>query len=93
MTKAQIVNEISLSTGYDKKTIQVIVESFSKCVKKSVSNGENVYMRGFGSFVTKIRKAKTARNITSSTSIAVPAHRIVAFRPAAEFADEVRKLK
>jgi len=93
MTKADIINEISLSTGYDKKTVTVIVESFAEAIKGNLAKGENVYMRGFGSFITKTRKAKIARNILASTSIAVPEHKIAAFKPAAEFAEQVRNVK
>ena len=93
MTKAELINEIAISTGYDKTTIGVIVESLMGHVKKSVSEGENVYLRGFGSFITKTRKAKVARNISASTSIPVPEHQIAAFKPAAEFAAQVRKGK
>lgn len=92
MTKAQLINEISLTTGYDKATVSAIVEAFMEKVKKNVSDGENVFLRGFGSFVTKTRKAKVARNISKDISITVPAHKIPAFKPAAEFASEVRKL-
>jgi len=93
MTKADIINEIAIKTGYDKKTITLIVESFVESVKGNLAKGENVYMRGFGSFVTKTRKAKIARNILASTSVAVPEHQIAAFRPAAELADAVRDIK
>jgi len=93
MTKAELINEIAISTGYDKSSIGVIVESFMAGVKKSVAKGENVYLRGFGSFIVKKRAAKVARNISSRTTINVPAHNIPAFRPAAEFEAEVRSLK
>ncbi len=91
MTKAELVTELSIKTGFDKKTINIIVENFMKTVKANVANGENVYLRGFGSFITKTRAAKVARNISRSVSIAVPAHKIPAFKPAKEFAQEVRK--
>ena len=91
MTKAEIVTELSIKTGFDKKTINIIVENFMKAVKANVANGENVYLRGFGSFITKTRAAKVARNISKSVSIAVPAHKIPSFKPAKEFAQEVRK--
>lgn len=93
MTKAELVSKIAMTTGYDKATVGVIVESFMENVKENVCNGENVYLRGFGSFVSKTRKAKIARNISTSTSIAVPEHQIPAFRPAAEFAADVRNAK
>lgn len=90
MTKAELINEISISTGYDKTTIGLIVESFMTNVKKSVAQGENVYLRSFGSFITRNRAAKVARNINKNTSIQVPAHKIPAFKPAKEFLAEVR---
>ena len=90
MTKAELVNEIAISTGFDKTTISVIVEAMMANVKKNVAAGENVYLRGFGSFVTKMRAAKVARNISKKTSVQVPAHRIPAFKPAAEFSRDVR---
>jgi len=92
MTKADLINQIAMTTGYDKTTVGVVVESFMQNVKKSVSDGENVYLRGFGSFITKTRKAKIARNISKETSVEVPAHKVVAFKAAAEFAKETRKL-
>ena len=93
MTKADLISEIAISTGYDKKTISVIVEAFMQGVKQNMAKGENVYLRSFGSFILKTRAAKVARNISSSTSIKVPEHTIPAFKAAAEFAAEVRGVK
>ena len=90
MTKADLINEIAIATGYDKTTIAMIAESFMGTIKKSLTEGENVYLRGFGSFVSKTRKAKVARNISQSTSIRVPEHKIASFKPAAEFAKMMR---
>ena len=90
MTKAELINEMAISTGFDKTTIGIVVESFMQTVKKNLVKDENVYLRGFGSFITKTRKAKVARNIGKNMSVHVPAHRIAAFKPAAEFAAEVR---
>jgi DNA-binding protein HU-beta len=90
MTKAELVSQISLTTGYDKTTVGIIVEAMMTQVKRSLSAGDNVYLRGFGSFITKTRAAKIARNISKSTSIHVPEHKIAAFKPAAEFAEEIR---
>lgn len=91
MTKAELINELAISTGFDKKSISVIVEGFMDQVKNNVANGENVYLRGFGSFVTKTRAAKVARNISKNTSVQVPAHEIPYFKPADEFNNLVRK--
>lgn len=90
MTKAELVSEIAISTGYDKTTILNIVEAMMTSVKKNVAAGENVYLRGFGSFISKERARKLARNISKNTTIEVPAHRIPAFKPANEFCEEVR---
>ncbi|MBQ6724469.1 MAG: integration host factor subunit beta [Paludibacteraceae bacterium] len=91
MTKAELINELAITTGYDKKSISLIVEGFMEQVKNNVANGENVYLRGFGSFVTKTRAAKIARNISKNTSVQVPAHDIPYFKPADEFCALVRK--
>ncbi len=89
MTKADLINEMAVSTGYDKKTVSVIVEAFMENVKNNVANGENVYLRGFGGFMTKTRKAKVARNISKQTSVFVPEHKIPYFKPAKEFVEDV----
>ncbi len=90
MTKAELINAIAIQTGYDKTSIGNIVESAMDNIKKSVSNGDNVYLRGFGSFTTKVRAKKIARDILKNTSIEVPEHRIPSFKPAAEFKGQVR---
>ena len=90
MTKAELINEMAITTGYDKKTISVVVESFMENVKSNLADGENVYLRGFGSFITKTRKAKVARNITQQTSLFVPEHKVPYFKPAKEFKIDVR---
>ena len=90
MTKADIVNEISKSTGIDKATVLETVEKFMEAVKDSLANGENVYLRGFGSFIIKTRSQKTARNISKSTTIIIPEHNIPAFKPAKVFMEVVK---
>ena len=90
MTKADIVSEISKSTGIDKQTVLNSVESFMDIVKSSLSQGENVYLRGFGSFIVKKRAEKVARNISKNTTITIPAHNIPAFKPAKSFAGKVK---
>lgn len=89
MTKADIVNEISKSTGIDKATVLTTVEAFMSVVKESMAGGENVYLRGFGSFVIKKRAQKTARNISKNTAIIIPEHNIPSFKPAKTFMNEI----
>ncbi len=92
MTKADIVNEISKKTGIDKATVLVTVEAFMESVKDSlIAKEENVYLRGFGSFILKKRAQKTARNISKNTTIIIDAHNIPAFKPAKVFVDAVKK--
>ena len=85
MTKAESVKEISLKTGTDRKEALQIVEGFMDSVKESLVNGENVYLRGFGSFTLKHRAEKVARNITNNTTMIVPAHDIPHFKPSRDF--------
>ncbi|MBQ8608508.1 MAG: integration host factor subunit beta [Bacteroidaceae bacterium] len=85
MTKADIVNEINKTTGIDKNTVLRTIESFMETVKSSLANNENVYLRGFGSFVVKKRAQKTARNISQNTTIIIPEHNIPSFKPAKTF--------
>ena len=90
MTKADIVSEISKNTGIDKQTVLATVESFMDIVKGSLSQGDNVYLRGFGSFVIKKRAQKTARNISKNTTIIIPEHNSPSFKPAKTFLNEVK---
>jgi len=90
MTKADIVNEISKNTGIEKITVQKTVESFMETVKDSLSKNKNVYLRGFGSFITKKRAKKTARNISKNTTIIIPEHFIPSFKPAKTFVNKVK---
>jgi len=85
MTKADVVNEIAKNTGIDKTTILQTIESFMEVVKGSLSKNQNVYLRGFGSFIVKQRAQKTARNISKNTTIIIPAHSIPSFKPSKSF--------
>jgi len=90
MTKADIVNEIAKNTGIDKVTVLTTVEAFMETVKDSLAKNENVYLRGFGSYVIKQRAEKTARNISKNTTIIIPAHNIPSFKPAKTFVSVVK---
>ena len=91
MTKADIVNEVSKSTGIEKVTVQKTIEAFMETVKDSLTKGNNVYFRGFGSFIVKKRAEKTARNISKNTTVIIPAHVIPSFKPAKTFVAQVKK--
>ena len=90
MTKADIVNQIAKSTGVEKIQVQAIVEAFMESVKGAMIKGENVYLRGFGSFIIKKRATKVARNISKNTTITIPEHNIPAFKPAKSFVAKVK---
>lgn len=90
MTKADIVNEVAKATGLEKITVQNVIEGFMESVKDSLAKDNNVYLRGFGSFIVKKRAKKTARNISKNTTIVIPEHNIPAFKPAKVFVNKVR---
>ena len=91
MTKADIVAKISDKLGMEKGDVQATVETFMNEVKNSLEGGDNVYLRGFGSFIVKKRAEKTGRNISKNTTIKIPAHHIPAFKPAKVFVEGVKK--
>ena len=90
MTKAEIVSEIAAKTGLEKQVVLTVVESMMDTIKTSMINGNEVFLRGFGSFIIKHRAEKTARNISKNTTIIIPAHNIPAFKPAKEFIEKVK---
>ena len=91
MTKADIINEVSMSTGIPKKEVSIVVEAFMEEVKKSlIEKKESVFMRGFGSFNIKHRAEKTARNISKNTTITIPAHDLPSFKPSKSFIEEMQ---
>ena len=90
MTKADIVNEISKTTGIEEVEAQKVVEAFMEIVKDSLAKEKNVYLRGFGSFIVKKRAQKTARNISKNTTIIIPEHYIPSFKPAKTFVNKVK---
>jgi DNA-binding protein HU-beta len=83
MTKAEVISQIAEDTGIEKVDVQQVVED-------SIKNGENIYVRGFGSFIVKKRARKIARNISRNTSIEIPEHFIPHFKPSKQFIDEVK---
>ena len=91
MTKADIVNEIAKNTGIEKVTVLKTVEALMESIKGSMIKGQDVYLRGFGSFVVKKRAKKTARNISKKTTIVIPEHYIPSFKPAKGFSGAVKK--
>ena len=91
MTKAEIVTKISNNLGLEKNEVLATVENLMEEIKSSLNNGENVYLRGFGSFIVKKRAEKTGRNISKNTTIRIPAHNIPAFKPAKVFVEDVKQ--
>jgi DNA-binding protein HU-beta len=90
MTKAEIVAEIANKTGIEKVAVQATVEAFMDSIKNSMTKGQNVYLRGFGSFIIKKRAEKTGRNISRNTTLIIPAHNIPSFKPAKTFVNKVK---
>ena len=90
MTKADVIAQISEETGLERLEVQTVVETFMTVVKSSMAGGQNVYLRGFGSFIVKERAEKTGRNISKNTTIKIPAHNIPSFKPAKTFTEGVK---
>jgi|TARA_B110000977_G_C10703061_1_gene348171 DNA-binding protein HU-beta len=90
MTKADIVNSIADKSGIEKVDVLNVVEAFMSTVRGSLEKGENVYLRGFGSYIVKTRAEKTGRNILKNQAIIIPAHNIPAFKPAKSFVERVK---
>lgn len=90
MTKAEIVKKIASQTGIEQTAVSAVVEGFMEQVRQALTDGENVYLRGFGTFNRKHRAEKVARNISKNTTIKVPAHDIPAFKPSREFLDKIK---
>lgn len=90
VTKAEVISEISAKTGLEKVDVQEVVESFFKVVKENMSEGNNIYFRGFGSFVVKKRARKVARNIAENKSIVIPPHYVPSFKPSKTFSERVK---
>ncbi|MFI3259881.1 MAG: HU family DNA-binding protein [Rikenellaceae bacterium] len=85
MTKADIVSEVAKATGIEKAQVMTVVEAFMDSVKGSIAAGNPVYLRGFGSFISKTRAQKVARNISVGTTITIPEHKVPAFKPSKSF--------
>ena len=90
MTKFEIVKEVSRNTGIEATTVQAVIEGFMEAVKGSMSKGQNIYLRGFGTFEVKTRAAKTARNITKNTTVIIPEHKVPTFKPCPDFKNAVK---
>ena len=90
MTKAEVISEISDKTGIPKEDVQATVEAFFSVVKSSMSDGNNIYIRGFGSFINKKRAKKIARNISKNTAIVIDEHHIPSFKPSKVFVEKIK---
>lgn len=93
MRKADLINRISDKTGIPKVDVLVTLENFFTEVKQSLGEGENIYIRGFGSFITKKRAAKIGRNIKKNIAVEIPEHYIPAFKPSKEFVQQIKEKK
>jgi len=93
VTKAEVISEVADKTGIDKADVQATVEAFFKVVKDSMADGNNIYVRGFGSFVNKKRAKKVARNISKNTSIIIDEHFIPSFKPSKTFIQKIKNSK
>ncbi|MDX2303521.1 MAG: HU family DNA-binding protein [Microscillaceae bacterium] len=90
MTKAEVISEIAERTGVSKEDVQNTIEAFFKVIQKSMENGENIYVRGFGSFINKKRAQKVARNISKNTAMIINEHYVPSFKPSKSFVERIK---
>jgi len=90
VTKADVINQIADKTGIDRSDVTTTVETLFAVVKDSMAEGENIYVRGFGSFVNKKRAKKIARNISKNTAIVIDEHFVPSFKPSKVFIEQVK---
>ena len=91
MTKADIINKIVEDTGLPKKDVAATIEAFMAEIREVMAEEkENVYLRGFGTFVVKRRAQKTDRNISKNTTLVIDAHDIPAFKPCRSFIEKMK---
>lgn len=93
MTKSEVISEISEKTGIEKADVTATVEAFFSVVKSSLADGENIYVRGFGSFINKKRAKKVARNISKNTAIIIDEHFVPSFKPSKVFVEKIKGSK
>jgi DNA-binding protein HU-beta len=93
MTKQDLVNEVSKSTGVEKIAVEKTIEALMETVRVSMAKNQNVYLRGFGTFVVKKRAKKTARNISKKTTVIIPEHFVPTFKPSKEFVNKIKAKK
>ena len=93
MTKAEVISEVAEKTGVDKADVSSAIEAFFNVVKHSMAEGNNIYVRGFGSFINKKRAKKVARNISKNTAIIIDEHYIPSFKPAKVFVEKIKTSK
>lgn len=91
MRKADLVASIADKTGVPKVDVLVTLETFFTEIKDTLAGGENVYIRGFGSYVIKKRAKKIGRHIKKNKAIEIPEHYIPSFKPAKIFVDQVKE--
>jgi DNA-binding protein HU-beta len=91
VTKAEVITDIVERTGIDRADVAVTIEKFFEVVRDQMTRGENIYVRGFGSFINKKRARKVARNISKNTAIIIDEHFVPSFKPSKEFIKLVRE--
>ena len=90
MTKLELVNDVALLLGKQRKDVSGVIEIAIAVIMYNVSKGRNIYIRGFGSFILKKRATKVGRNIAAGTPVVIPEHYTPAFKPAKSFVNRVK---
>jgi nucleoid DNA-binding protein len=93
MTKADLVEQVAeaIGPGVTKKDCALVVDGFLNAVKRALANGENIEIRGFGTFKIRRRKTRMARNPRTGESVKVPARMVPVFKPSKQFRSKVAR--
>lgn len=90
MRKQQLVDAVAAKTGLPKVDALIALEAALKIIKQELTDGGEVTLRGFGTFMPQHRAAKTGRNIKRNLPVEIPAHNVPKFKPAKEFVQSVK---
>lgn len=91
MTKAEMVSAICKETGVERDKALKVVEAMMTIIKDQTVAGEDIFLRGFGTFTTKTRAEKIGRLIKENKSVVVPEHKIPYFKPCEEYKTQMMK--
>lgn len=93
MVKEELIAEIAKRTSFDKSDVRKMLEAFMSTTRITLSNGENLYLRGFGTWKVEKRAAKKVRNISKNYSFIIPEQMVAVFNPGKRLKSLMKKVE